>query len=138
MERREFITTTVKAALGVALVGSVAGCGLLHDDHIDVCTLDALRQDGHRVLDFNDEAVFVGLDAQGQPYALSLICTHKQCTVRFKPDLGEFRCPCHQGRYDAQGRVLAGKPPRPLARLGVRIENGVVQVWAEPEAETPV
>ena len=39
-----------------------------------------------------------------------------------------LRCPCHGGVYDTTGAVTAGPPPRPLARLMTRIEDGQVQV----------
>ncbi len=39
-----------------------------------------------------------------------------------------FLCPCHGGVYGADGRVLAGPPPRPLARAPLAIAGGRVTV----------
>jgi Rieske Fe-S protein len=34
----------------------------------------------------------------------------------------KFKCPCHGGVYAADGRVLAGPPPRPLQTIEARID----------------
>lgn len=53
-------------------------------------------------------------------------CTHLGCAFSWKTD-GEyaqkFYCPCHDGVYDQEGRVLDGPPPRPLDRLETKVEN---------------
>jgi len=58
--------------------------------------------------------------AQGQPvrsddvHAFNAICTHLDCTVKFRPDKGDIFCSCHDGIYDLNGRNVSGPPPRPL------------------------
>ncbi|MCB9676918.1 MAG: FAD-dependent oxidoreductase [Alphaproteobacteria bacterium] len=54
-------------------------------------------------------------------------CTHMGCPVALAAD-GGFVCPCHAGRYDGEGRNVAGPPPRPLDRLDAREESGEVVV----------
>jgi cytochrome b6-f complex iron-sulfur subunit len=56
----------------------------------------------------------------------SLLCTHQGCTVRWDEAAQRYRCPCHHGEYDADGRVLIGPPPRPLAAYPVEIAGGTV------------
>ncbi len=46
--------------------------------------------------------------------AVSLVCTHLGCIVRWNAATREFDCPCHAARFDVEGRVLAGPPPKPL------------------------
>jgi cytochrome b6-f complex iron-sulfur subunit len=53
--------------------------------------------------------------------ALSLICTHLGCTVRWQEGKQQFYCPCHDGRFDRDGDVIAGPPPIPLERLPVKV-----------------
>lgn len=53
--------------------------------------------------------------------ARSLLCTHWGCTVRWDEAANRYKCPCHHGEYDADGSVVLGPPPRPLAMLPVEI-----------------
>lgn len=48
--------------------------------------------------------------------AFSAICTHEGCTVTYRPGESVIWCPCHDGRFDLNGRVLSGPPPRPLPK----------------------
>lgn len=47
---------------------------------------------------------FVVNDA-GTIRALSSVCTHMQCTLQFRPDWQDLRCPCHGASFDLQGRM---------------------------------
>lgn len=58
--------------------------------------------------------------------ALDLTCTHLGCTVTATPQ--GFACPCHGSRFDRDGRVVQGPAPRPLGRLRLDREGGVVRV----------
>ncbi len=58
--------------------------------------------------------------------AFSLVCTHLACTVQWKPERNEFYCPCHDGFFDAEGKVLSGPPPAPLERLRVEVKGDKV------------
>lgn len=58
--------------------------------------------------------------------ARSLVCTHFGCEVAWKPDEGVYACPCHEGRFAPDGRVLGGAPSRPLPEVPVRIEGPTV------------
>lgn len=55
---------------------------------------------------------------------LDATCSHLGCNVHWQEGDGRFACPCHNGRFDREGRVIAGPPPRALRRLPVKIENG--------------
>lgn len=50
----------------------------------------------------------------GELKAMAATCTHLDCTVQHRPDLGIIWCACHNGRYDLDGNNLSGPPPRPL------------------------
>jgi Rieske Fe-S protein len=60
--------------------------------------------------------------------AFSLICTHLGCTVEWQADKQEFYCPCHDGRYDQFGEVIAGPPPVPLEEFPVKVSGDQVVV----------
>lgn len=59
-----------------------------------------------------------------EPYVLSAVCTHLGCNVKWHEDEDRFKCPCHAGVYDRDGRVLSGPPPRDLERLQAEIRDG--------------
>ena len=52
--------------------------------------------------------------ASGEFRAFEAVCTHLDCTVQFKKDMGVIWCACHNGKYDLNGRNISGPPPRPL------------------------
>lgn len=123
-DRRDFLKTL--AALPLA---TLAACHLLEDSEVRAGKLADLRR-GPLALDFNGKAILV-LWQQGRPVCYSLICTHKECTVDWQPDEQQFLCPCHKGRFDAQGRVLSGKPKEPLRRLRTELRGDEVWVLNE-------
>jgi len=63
------------------------------------------------------------LRRNGELVALSAVCTHLGCIVTFNAGENIFQCPCHGGKYDRDGKVIAGPPPQPLARLNIRVED---------------
>jgi menaquinol-cytochrome c reductase iron-sulfur subunit len=61
--------------------------------------------------------------------AVSAICSHLGCTVQWKPDQTEFACPCHGSRYQADGTVIGGPAPRPLAWYALSVSpDGYLEV----------
>ena len=53
-------------------------------------------------------------------YAISSVCTHLGCNVRHITGEG-FACPCHGSLYDANGQVVRGPAPQPLAWFGLSL-----------------
>ena len=41
--------------------------------------------------------------------ALSSVCTHMGCTLHFRPDWQDLRCPCHGASFDLAGRLANGR-----------------------------
>jgi menaquinol-cytochrome c reductase iron-sulfur subunit len=73
-------------------------------------------------------SVFVRTDNGRDFVAMSNICTHLGCRVRWIADQQQFFCPCHNGVFDKDGVVLAGPPPRPLDRYEVKVEDGQILI----------
>lgn len=64
------------------------------------------------------------LSDNGRDYvAMSNICTHLGCRVRWIAERNQFYCPCHDGVFDRQGNVVSGPPPRPLDRFETKVED---------------
>jgi cytochrome b6-f complex iron-sulfur subunit len=59
----------------------------------------------------------------GEFVALSAVCTHLGCIVKWVDDTEEFLCPCHGGRFSKAGQVLGGPPPKPLETYTVSIDG---------------
>jgi Rieske Fe-S protein len=88
---------------------------------------DVRRQTGWIV---NEEQLTVYvLTEDGRSYiALSNICTHLGCRVRWVEDQEEYFCPCHNGVFDKAGLVVSGPPPRPLDQYPVKVEDGQLYI----------
>lgn len=64
------------------------------------------------------------LTENGRDYvAMSNICTHLGCRVRWIADQNQFFCPCHNAVFNKEGEVVDGPPPRPLNRYEVKLEE---------------
>ena len=55
--------------------------------------------------------------------AFSKICTHLGCEVEWQAEKKQFFCPCHEGFFDANGKNIAGPPPRPLNEYKVTVKD---------------
>lgn len=85
------------------------------------------RQTGW-ILNEEEISLYV-LTEDGQNFiAMSNICTHLGCRVRWIGDQEQFFCPCHNAAFDMEGQVVSGPPPRALDRREVRIEDGQIYV----------
>jgi isorenieratene synthase len=60
----------------------------------------------------------------GEIVAFDGRCTHMGCPVALDAQTGGFRCPCHGGSFDADGKPTGGPPIRPLTRLPVTQSEG--------------
>jgi menaquinol-cytochrome c reductase iron-sulfur subunit len=76
------------------------------------------------IVDEREISVYILSDDGREFVAISNICTHLGCRVRWIDNTEEFFCPCHNGVFDKQGNVLAGPPPRPLDHYQVKVEDG--------------
>lgn len=54
-------------------------------------------------------------------YAISSVCTHLGCNVRYEENAEQFACPCHGSVFDRLGRVVTGPAPRPLLWFGLSL-----------------
>ena len=60
--------------------------------------------------------------------ALSRVCTHLGCLVKYHPDRQLFICPCHAGVFDLEGNVISGPPPKPLQKFAVKVEGANIVI----------
>lgn len=57
--------------------------------------------------------------------AFNAVCTHLDCTVKYRPNQQDIFCPCHDGVYDLNGKNISGPPPRPLEEFKVTLRGEV-------------
>jgi Rieske Fe-S protein len=95
----------------------------------------AALADGQRLIVFVEGNPVELLKSAGSVHARSLRCTHWGCVVRWKEEQRQYVCPCHDGRYDENGAVIAGPPSFPLRDLPVRIAGGSAVVGPAPQIQ---
>jgi len=88
-----------------------------------------------RLVLVHDDPVWIVHLARGFA-AVSALCTHRGCIVRWADAGRVFHCPCHEGLFDEEGNVLAGLPRSPLQRYPVGVVGGEVFVVARGPAES--
>ncbi|OGU17168.1 MAG: hypothetical protein A2X61_01810 [Ignavibacteria bacterium GWB2_35_12] len=82
-----------------------------------------MEKDSGAIVKFGNKPVILIHTANGEFRAFSATCTHLDCTVQYRKDMGLIWCACHNGRYDLSGRNIAGPPPKPLVEYRVVIQN---------------
>jgi Rieske Fe-S protein len=76
-----------------------------------------------------EEISFYVLTENGREFiAMSNVCTHLGCRVRWIEDQAEFFCPCHNAVFAKDGTVVSGPPPAPLKRFEVKVEDDQLYV----------
>jgi Rieske Fe-S protein len=81
----------------------------------------ALTPNSFQIFKFGSSPGILINTQDGQLIALSAVCTHLTCTVRYESDSGTLFCPCHNGRFDLAGNVISGPPPAPLEVYRVEV-----------------
>ncbi|MCL1916469.1 MAG: Rieske (2Fe-2S) protein [Desulfovibrionaceae bacterium] len=146
--RRGFLANGIKAVvaffglgLGIPLLGFSLSPTRGRDRHEDWIPLIALaelkdsrptkvtyqyeRKDGWTTVATRKMA-FIVQNGDGAFTVISNRCPHLGCGVDWDATANQFRCPCHGGVFDLQGRVLEGPPPRPLTQLASKVEDGSI------------
>ena len=95
---------------------------------VKVGALNEIENDSGMIVKFGTKPVIVVRTADGLFHAFAATCTHLDCTVQYRKDLGVIWCACHNGKYDFNGRNIAGPPPRPLDEYRVIVQGNEVLV----------
>ena len=89
-----------------------------------------LRPGEGKILSFGKYPALMIRMATGELRAFLAVCTHLNCTVGYRSKERDIYCACHVGRFDLDGNVVSGPPPRPLTRFVVE-ERGESVVIAQ-------
>ena len=93
---------------------------------VKVGKLQEIAKESGQIIKFGNKPVILIRTADGEFKAFSATCTHLDCTVQFRKDMGVIWCACHNGKYDLTGRNIAGPPPRPLDPYRVVVQGDEV------------
>jgi Rieske Fe-S protein len=136
--RRSFLSRLMAGTLFVWLAGACAAVAAylfppdaaqssLGPRRVRVGAVDDILLGEGRLTLVDEEPVWVVRLAHGF-VALSAWCTHQGCIVKWDGQKRSFDCPCHDGRFDDRGNVVAGLPLRSLTRFRVGVVDHEVYV----------
>ena len=89
---------------------------------------DDIKPNTGQIVKFGSRPAILIRTAAGELRAFSAVCTHLNCTVQYRGDLGHIWCACHNGHFDVNGQNIAGPPPRPLDAYVVNVRGHQVVV----------
>jgi menaquinol-cytochrome c reductase iron-sulfur subunit len=146
VSRRDFlglmtasISGLIGLAIGIPAVAYILGPALKEDDElgwipvtlaskveIGVPTLFKInvQQKAGWITNESEVSFYIYTEDGRNFTAMSNVCTHLGCHVRWVDSEEEFFCPCHNAVFDKNGEVVAGPPPRALDRFDVKEEDG--------------
>lgn len=88
-----------------------------------------LDRDGFVIIPVSGKRAIVFRDPSGGVRAMDAKCSHEACTVQFVSAESMIWCACHNGKFDMDGNVISGPPPRPLPRFTVaEARDGAITV----------
>ncbi len=126
--RRVFLARgcgVLAACLTVPLWNLLSGCDVAQDEETAgplTVTVAELPLDRRVRLEHDGRTVEVTRTAGGVT-ARSLLCTHQGCNVRWIENEQIYFCPCHDGRFNAQGQPIYGPPRESLRELPVTLTS---------------
>lgn len=82
-------------------------------------SLKDMANDSALLIKYEGQQLAVYKDINGHIHALDPVCTHAGCIVNFNTAEKSWDCPCHGGRYDIDGNVLTGPPPKNLKKINI-------------------
>lgn len=150
-DRRRFLTTASRAAMGAGLVGGYGGFAAIAGrflypartgevlwqfvTEIDGIELgEALPYRGPSGETINITRHARNGDAEDF-IALSSTCPHLGCQVRWEAQNDRFFCPCHSGVFTPSGVAIEGPPAeagQSLGRYELKVEGGTLHIAVPP------
>jgi cytochrome b6-f complex iron-sulfur subunit len=90
--------------------------------------LETLQVGSARFIPHGAEPLVIVRAGDDQIVALSAVCTHMRCILRWDNEAQGIVCPCHDGRFDRNGNTLSGPPIRALRQYPVDVQAGEIVV----------
>lgn len=80
----------------------------------DASSVDEVSPGEGKTVRVHGRRLAVYRDPAGIVHAVSSVCSHLGCIVKFNPSEKSWDCPCHGSRFDVDGKVLDGPATRAL------------------------
>ena len=90
--------------------------------------LESLQVGAARFIRHGAEPLLIVRASEDQLVALSAICTHLHCVLRWDGAAQAIVCPCHDGRFDRNGNAVSGPPTRALPQYRAEVQAGEIVV----------
>jgi cytochrome b6-f complex iron-sulfur subunit len=87
-----------------------------------------LNPNSGKIVRFGNKPALLVRVSETEWKAFSAVCTHLNCTVQYRASTEQIWCPCHNGTYDLNGRVVSGPPPNPLEEYVTNIRGDEVVI----------
>ena len=133
-DRRNFCKLSVLGGASVSMLGcapaprAVATVG---DQGIELSLAEnpSLAEPGGQVsVTAGDRRVLIARVDEATYAAVDQHCTHRGCSVAWKGEGSEFKCPCHGSTFAMDGKVTKGPAKEDLARFEVQVEGDALRV----------
>lgn len=115
--RREFLAESVGFAFAALTVVGLARPLSANDGAVEYAIPS---QDGAHIDKAND---LILVRWQNTAFAFALSCPHQRTALRWNAKEGQFQCPKHKSKYQADGTFISGRATRGMDRHPIR-RNG--------------
>jgi Rieske Fe-S protein len=88
--------------------------------HEKLESLSGLAAGEGKVVSYENNKIALYKSPEGELHAVSPICTHLQCEVKWNGAEQSWDCPCHGARYDVDGNPITGPTDRAMEKIDVR------------------
>ncbi len=102
----------------------------LENNNFNMLSYEFMVKDGWIVLPQRG-FVWARINSNQKIQLFSSTCSHLACNVIWQEETGVFECPCHSGRFDAEGQPIAGPPSRPLSVPEHKVEDDNLLVFMD-------
>ncbi len=116
------------AALGAAFLKAPAPERRPEEGLVRCGSLSSLSVSDARFVPHGTSPLFVVRTSPTEVAAVSAVCTHLRCIIKWSQDTRRFVCPCHAGAFDANGNVLFGPPKKALRQLPAEVRADEIVV----------
>lgn len=130
INRKAFLNCIIGIS-GLALFGAISFPVLKYiippkGSDVDISKVTAAKKvelplNSAKIFRFGNKPAILINTTQGVLKAFSAVCTHLNCTVQYVKESGHILCACHNGKFDLNGKVISGPPPKSLEEYKVDV-----------------